>query len=547
GSMANEVNNVAAPLTTDTFTRAGFTFAGWNTAANGSGTAYADAASYPFTADATMFAQWTAIPTKTVVFDNNGGTGSMANEVNNVPTALTADTFTRAGFTFAGWNTAANGSGTSYADAATYSFAVDATMFAQWTPIPSKTVVFDNNGGTGSMADEVKNVPTALTAETFTRAGFTFAGWNTAANGSGTSYADAASYSFAVDETMFAQWTPIPTKTVSFDNNGGTGSMANEVNNVAAPLTTDRFTRAGYTFAGWNTAANGSGTAYADAASYPFTADATMFAQWTPIPTKTVVFDNNGGTGSMANEVNNVPTTLTADTFTRAGFTFAGWNTAANGSGTAYADAASYPFTADATMFAQWTAIPTKTVTFNNNGGSGSMADEVDNVPTPLTGNSFTRAGYNFLGWNTAANGSGTSYADTATFGFGVDATMYAQWSVLPVLSFDVNGGSGTVASITGSGVVQLPMTTVPRVGFKFVGWNTMPDGSGTQYGLGDLYTLALNDVLYAQFTRETLAATGIETTTPLAAASWFILIGFAMVIAVALLGRKRRAVSPGH
>src|SRR6185437_8802619 len=103
---------------------------------------------------------------------------------------------------------------------------------------------------------------------------------------------------------------------------------------------------------------------------------------------------------------NNAATALTTNAFTRTGYTFAGWNTAANGSGTAYADAASYPFTADATMYAQWTAIPTKTVTFNNNGGAGSMANEVNNVSTPLTSNSFTRAGYTFAGWNTAANGT---------------------------------------------------------------------------------------------------------------------------------------------
>src|SRR6185312_4337363 len=97
------------------------------------------------------------------------------------------------------------------------------------------------------------------------------------------------------------------------------------------------------------------------------------------------------------------------------GYTFSGWNTAANGSGTAYADSASYPFTADVTLFAQWTALPNHTVTFDNNGGAGSMADEVHNIATPLTADTFTRLGYTFTGWNTAANGSGTAYADSAS------------------------------------------------------------------------------------------------------------------------------------
>jgi uncharacterized repeat protein (TIGR02543 family) len=58
----------------------------------------------------------------------------------------------------------------------------------------------------------------------------------------------------------------------------------------------------------------------------------------------------------MASESNNAPTALTPDGFTRAGYTFAGWNTAANGSGAAYANDATYAFTANATLSAQWAA-----------------------------------------------------------------------------------------------------------------------------------------------------------------------------------------------
>jgi hypothetical protein len=76
----------------------------------------------------------------------------------------------------------------------------------------------------------------------------------------------------------------LPSFTVTFNNNGGTGSLTAQTNNVAAALSlfsTGTMANAGYTFMGWNTAANGSGTAYADGASYPFTASATLYAQWT--------------------------------------------------------------------------------------------------------------------------------------------------------------------------------------------------------------------------------------------------------------------------
>ena len=97
---------------------------------------------------------------------------------------MTANALTRTGYTFNGWNTAANGSGTRYADGATYSFAADITLYAQWTALANHTVTFNANGGTGTISNQVANVPTALTTNTFTRTGYTFSGWNTAA-GSG--------------------------------------------------------------------------------------------------------------------------------------------------------------------------------------------------------------------------------------------------------------------------------------------------------------------------------------------------------------------------
>ena len=73
-----------------------------------------------------------------------------------------------------------------------------------------------------------------------------------------------------------------------------------------------------------------------------------------------------------------------------------------------------------------------ETVTFDANGGSGSMAAQIANESTALPGNAFTRSGYAFSGWNTAADGTGTSYADRGQFPFAAPATLYAQWTVAP-------------------------------------------------------------------------------------------------------------------
>jgi uncharacterized repeat protein (TIGR02543 family) len=84
------------------------------------------------------------------------------------------------------------------------------------------------------------------------------------------------------------------------------------------------------------------------------------------------------------------------------------------------------------------TASASKTVTFNSNGGSGAMADQSASAATSLSANAFTRSGYTFAGWNTAADGSGTAYADGASFPFSANATLYAQWTAtLATTGFD--------------------------------------------------------------------------------------------------------------
>ena len=146
----------------------------------------------------------------------------------------------------------------------------------------------------------------------------------------------------------------------------------------------------------------------------------------------TITFDPNGGTGSMeAMSVNpGVNNTLTANTFTRADYTFTGWNTAADGTGTAYADQATVNFDTNTTLYAQWTQNPV--ITFEANGGEGNMGAQTvqPNEATALTASAFTRADYDFAGWNTAADGSGTAYADQAAITTSENVTLYAQWTL---------------------------------------------------------------------------------------------------------------------
>ena len=143
---------------------------------------------------------------KGVIFNSNGGSGAMSTQTNHTSAALTSSSFSKTGATFSGWNTVADGSGTEYADGGTYDFSANVTLYAQWAPI---AVTFDANSGSGSMADQLAAGSTALTSNSFTRQAYSFAGWNTAADGSGTAYADGASYAFAASATLYAQWDPV--------------------------------------------------------------------------------------------------------------------------------------------------------------------------------------------------------------------------------------------------------------------------------------------------------------------------------------------------
>jgi uncharacterized repeat protein (TIGR02543 family) len=169
------------------------------------------------------------------------------------------------------------------------------------------SVTYQGNGSTGgtvpidpsSPYDSGATVTVLANTGDLVDTGHSFTGWNTAANGSGTPYAASGSATFvmpAADVVLYAQWSASASFTVTFNGNGGTGSMANETNNAPTALTLNSFTRSGKSFKGWNTAKKGTGTSYANGAIYPFTASVTLYAQWVNLATQTITF------GKLANK-----------------------------------------------------------------------------------------------------------------------------------------------------------------------------------------------------------------------------------------------------
>ena len=365
-------------------------FTNWNTAANGSGTAYNAGATYSANANVTLYAQYA-----------NPSIGSL-------PTP------TRSGYAFDGWYTAANG-GTKITDSTKVT--ANTTVYAHWKA-NAYTVSYDVNGGTGSIASQTKTHNTNLTLTTAKPTGKsftvtynanggtvstssktvaqTFTNWNTAANGNGTTYNAGATYSANANVTLYAQYA-----------NPSIGSLPTP-------------TRSGYNFDGWYTSANG-GTKITD--STKVTANTTVYAHW-KANAYTVSYNMNGGTGSIASQTKTHDTNLTLTTAKPTGKsftvtynanggtvstssktvsqTFTSWNTAANGSGTAYNAGATYSANASVTLYAQY-ANPS-----------------IGSLPTP------TRSGYAFDGWYTSANG-GTKITDSTKVT--ANTTVYAHWT----------------------------------------------------------------------------------------------------------------------
>ena len=516
GSMNDQIVNqgTAVALMTNAFTRMECSFAGWNTKPDGSGTRYPDNASVKDIVvaggSATLYAQWKA-DSYTIRYLSNGGKGEMNDQsvFRGETVKLSANTFTRDEYTFACWNTTADGKGKIYSDGADVKDLAKSgetiTLYAQWKA-QAYTIHYYANGGTGTMNDQIaeRNAEVKLNANSFTRDNFDFTGWNTKADGTGIPYKDHDNVkdleAVGGKVNLYAQWK-MQTYIIRFDANNGSGSMSDMVANrgTALSIAANSFTRSDYEFIGWNSKADGTGTAYSDRASIKDLAASgetfTLYAQWKK-QTYTIRYNGNGGVGIMGEQKaeRGAEVQLADNAYTRDNCDFIEWNTKPDGTGAVYSNAASVKDIANAgtaiTLYAQW-KLKSYTIRYDCNGGTGTMADQTANNGSGvnLAANGFTREHYDFTGWNTKADGSGDDYCagesvkDLAKAGESV--TLFAQWKIQTyTIRFEANNGMGLMEDLVVNmdETVTLSPNEFVRENHKFTGWNTRPDGSGESY-----------------------------------------------------------------
>lgn len=158
----------------------------------------------------------------------------------------------------------------------------------------------------------------------------------------------------------------------------------------------------------------------------------------------TLTYNANGGSGAPASQTKTygAPLTLSAAKPTRAGHTFLGWNTKADGSGAGYAAGGSYTANAAATLYAQWQANA-YAVTFDAQGGSVTPAGKSVTYGQPYGALPVPeRPGYRFDGWFTAAAG-GTQVTAETVVAVTAAQTLYARWTVQSIVR--VMGADGAL------------------------------------------------------------------------------------------------------
>ena len=235
------------------------------------------------------------------------------------------------------------------------------------------------------------------------------------------------------------------------------------------------------------------------------------------IPTYRITYNSNTSEASLMPYDPNPYTsgqqfTVASQTPSRIGYAFIGWNSKADGSGTAYSAGKKIDVvTSDVILYAIW-KINQYVLSFNPNGGPDLKLDSKtqdfnSSVTVPQLPGSASRVGYTFIGWNTKIDGSGASYSPGDNLKIpGFDLSLFAQWKINQyTVSYDANRNlRGRVpASVTRdfNSIIKLnaPSKIFTRKGYTFAGWNTEKDGSGKNYQVGDSFTLSARDqVLYA-------------------------------------------------
>lgn len=461
--------------------KSGFTFKGWyqDAACNTVWTFASDRVK----SDLTLFAKWD-VNLYTVSFDSQGGSAVPAQTAQNDTVTPKPVDPVRSGYSFKSWFK--EDSCLNPWDFAIDKVTKDTTLFALWTADEAALEFVTNNGTDvpkmiGATDREILDTNMPITV----RDGYTFSGWFASADFSG-DVVTALPEKYPIGTTIYyAKWTADPAH-IEFVTNGGSDvtTMTGVTDQAISPATMPATTRAGYTFSGWFAEADFSGAdVTALPGQYPI-GTTTYYAKWTANPAVIEFIVNSGSTvTNMTGVTDQAIADTTMPTTTRAGYTFFGWYQEADFSGTEVtALPGKYPI-GTTTYYAKWTPDPAN-IEFNVNGGTEvtTMTGVTDQVISPTTMPTSSRAGYTFSGWYQEFDFSGVEVtALPGQYPIGT-TTYYAKWTPNPAaIEFMVNGGSAVsnMTGVTDQTITPTTMPTTSKTGYIFENWYENADFSG--------------------------------------------------------------------
>lgn len=507
--------------------RSGFTFTGWNTRADDSAARYVENDTFEMgEANVTLFARWTDKPTfKVTYFANGADSGEVPtddneyNEGSTVTVASNSGSLRKKGNTFVGWNTEPEGDdGVFHFPGATFPMGMShVKLHARWTTKPTYTLTYtgnDNTSGTppAAIENEAGAEVNIAGQGSLVRKGYSFTAWDTKADTSGKEYRENDVYIIsAKHDTLYAQWE-VNLYTVTYEGNcNGADKVPKSTTreyNVEFSLSSDIPTCIGHAFNTWKTER---GADYDPGAPLRMPdANMTLQADWT-VNKYTITYDGNGHCGGNAPDIvttnYNDSVTITGEgSLEKAGYSFTGWNTKNDGSGTHFrADTVIFMGAGDLTLFALWTVNQYK-VTFDCQRGSIVDSQMVNYNDTVITPAAPSKIGFTFKGWYKEA-------ACTTAWVFATDrvaesVTLYAKWTrnsynVAFLANIDGADGEMTSQTIAYDSTTHLKPNGFRLDGWTFTGWAENSEQAAVVYTDGAAYTMGLgDDTLYGVWRR---------------------------------------------
>lgn len=415
--------------------------------------------------------------------------------------------------------------------------------------LPVYSLCYDSNNQyaqreTDEESGKLAGYHMTINACRFSHYGYRFTGWNTRKDGSGKTYVPGDTYILsAKNPVLYAQWEKVSKYRLTYDANNESQKRFTDAQTpcekgkeIQVDGNPYDYMEKGisWDFIGWNTHPDGSGNNYKPGDTLAVQSDLTLYAQWkmseqTEEELQYILFyraNNPSGNLSVEEEtpaVAGTEVTVNPNGFTYPGYSFQGWNTRADGTGKAYkpGDRLTMPGK-NQNLYAQWTKTARVLLVYHSNTEEDETVKEAEQGTAgqfvTVDGNHFINGGKQFVGWNTKADGTGTSYAPGTMMPLGKEEEhLYAQWVGHPsiyLLTYHSNEPEGSanrqVSDKETPGyegtILTLDNNPFSVKGYRFVGWNTASDGSGNMYQPKEHYQMPDRDVnLYACWEKNTV------------------------------------------